>query len=567
MFSIEYPSTFSRKAPATMSKVYFTSNDLPAFQPSSIILDTQTDPTGLGDFSDGTFYFLSGTQLHMAHLQQAPQLLPHHLPVDGTPSKVLYSKYLKKLIALYTKIKIIQPRQSNGHYVRAPQRALRPMIAFLDPDSEPVKYDPDDIDHQGSRVLGECNPGEKVLGMMEWFPLENDGKMYPLLVLNTLAKQYGQNASGRLLMFAIRQGTNGEITLDMKINLEFESPVYSVAAYGRSSLVYCCGKDLILRKLVMHPSKRWNEPARYSLTSPAAHISVHASDVYVTTTNSSLSILKIEDDKIVSHFNDQVARAGLHHLEVSNMSLILASGRDCTVTGLWKPPKPRIDNSTCTLFQVRLPGSITRFRYILKAGWHRASPIASLSRVSDTRRPSPKFKSSIPDSHNDLIDQNRLIKEGEAIIGVRADGAIHQFDVLDEPSWRLLRYIQNMAMLDPIVCPFHEQFRPRSLEPVMSNKRNMHVDGDILHQLLERGGEDLLGDILDRDGEDYSADIMDIDFISGDHEGERLANAKKASARRARFKELAADVAELADGERDEAAVVQWIRFKLLRAL
>ena len=567
-FSIEYSVAFSEKAPATLNKVYFTGHDIPGFEPGSIISTTQADPDELENFTDGIFYFLAGDQLHMAHLQQKPYLIPRHLPVEGTPAKILYSNYLKKLIALYTRIKIIQPRQINGHLARAPQRALRPVITFLDPDSDPVKHDPDDIDDQGCRFLGECNPGEKVLGMMEWFPLENDDKTYPLLVLNTLAKQPGQDASGRLLMYAMRQGMNGEISLDLKINLEFESPVYAVASHGRSSLVYGCGNELVLRRLVMHPSKKWNEPVAHAMASPAAHISVHDSDVYVTTTKSSLSIFKIEGDNIISLFNDQVARNGLHHLEVPNDSLTVVSGRDCTVTGLWKPPKPRIDNSMCTVFQAVLPGSITRFRRITPADWYHGSlALSSLKASTKRQRPSLKANSSVSISHEDRINDSPLSEKSEAIIGASADGTLYQFDVMDEPSWRLLRYIQNMVMQDPIVCPFHDQFGRRNIEPSVSNNRSMHIDGDILHQLLDRGGEAQFTYMLDHDGEGGMSDMMDLDLTNEESDEAGPTESRNVSVRRSRLGELAADVRELADCKEDVAAVVQWIRFKLLRAL
>jgi len=567
MYTLEYPSKFSEKAPATLNKIYFTGHDLPGLQQNSMTPFTQTDPVDFDGSTAGAIYFLAESQLYMAHLEREPHPIPRYLPVEGSPAKIIYSSYFRKLIALYIKIVITQPRQTNGHHLRAAQRSLRPVISFLDPNNDPIEHDPDDIDDRGARTLRECEPGEKVLGMVEWFPLEEDDKAYPLLVLNTLVKQPSHAASGRLLLFAIRQGFNGEVTLESKKGLDFESPVYTVAPYGRSSLIYCCGNDLVLRKLAMNASKRWNEPVKYAMKSPAAHISVHAHEVYVTTTKDSLLIFKIEDGNIVFQFGDQVARNGLHHLEVPDHSLTLVSGMDCTVAGLWKPPRPRIDNSTCTVFQAVLPGSIMRFRRITRAGWYRESLPLSTSRDFEVTSSLPKSGFSASKSHKDQSSKDHTAEKSKAIIGASADGTLYQLDVVDEPSWRLLRYIQNMAMQDPTVCPFHDKFHHRNIEPSTSKKQYMQINGDILHRLLHQGGEALLGDMLDCGGEDRLQDMMDLD--SGGEEGDenRVSGSKNASARRERFKELIADVAELADGKRDIAAVVQWMRFMLLRAL
>ncbi len=563
IYTLEYPSEFSRKAPAVLNKIYFTGHDLPDFQQRSMIPFVQTDPDD-DDSTTGAVYFLAENQLHMADLKREAQLVPRYLPVEGSPSKILYSHYLKKLIALYIRIIITPPRQTNGNHLRVAQRALRPVISLLDPNSDPIKHDPDDIDDRGARILRECEPGEKVLGMMEWFPLEEDGKAYPLLVLNTLVKSSSHAASGRLLLFAIRQGDNGEVTMDSKKGLEFESPVYAVSCYGRSSLIYCSGKDLVLRKLVMNASKRWSEPIRYAMNSPAAHISVHAHEVYVTTTKDSLLVFKIEDDRLLFQFGDRVARNGLHHLKVPEYSLTLVSGMDCRVGGLWKPPRPRIDNSMCNVFEAVLPGSIARFHRITRAGWYRES--LSSTQSCELISSLPKSGSVASGSHNNRI-KNGSAERCEAIIGASADGALYQFDIVNEPSWRLLRYIQNMATQDPTVCPFHNKFYNQNIEPSASNKQYMQIDGDILHRLLDHGGETLLTKMLDRDGEGQPQDMMDLDSEDEEGDEEGLANPQDASARMERFKELIADIPGLAEGGRDVAAVVQWMRFMLLRAL
>lgn len=61
-----------------------------------------------------------------------------------------------------------------------------------------------------------------------------------------------------------------------------------------------------------------------------------------------------------------------------------------------------------------------------------------------------------------------------------------------------------MAMRHRLICPYRETVtpmidtqHPRHIEPASSNKRFMHIDGDILNRLLEHGAEELLRDMVE----------------------------------------------------------------------
>ncbi len=105
-----------------------------------------------------------------------------------------------------------------------------------------------------------------------------------------------------------------------------------------SSLIYCCGNELIVQTLRL-PDKKWLRPVKHMLGSPSTHISVVDSFVYVTTARHSLTILKFEDDQLRPQFSDRVARDGMHHLNISDSSITLVSDKACSVVGLWQPPR------------------------------------------------------------------------------------------------------------------------------------------------------------------------------------------------------------------------------------
>ena len=115
----------------------------------------------------------------------------------------------------------------------------------------------------------------------------------------------------------------------------------------------------------------------------------------------------------------------------------------------------------------------------------------------------------------------------ETLLGSSADGTFYQFSILHEATWRLLRFIQNLAVRNRLVCPFQYLNPPRKhVEPSTTRKQYMHVDGDILTRLLNLGGASLLQHMLERN--------PDPDNRSLDYE--------TAAARYERFRELVHDV-------------------------
>jgi len=79
--------------------------------------------------------------------------------------------------------------------------------------------------------------------------------------------------------------------------------------------------------------------------------------------------------------------------------------------------------------------------------------------------------------------------------GTTMDGAVYRLTILREQEWRLLRFLQNLCVRDPVICPFTSARKRRwtsaDIEPSTSKPSHMHVDGDVLSRLLERGSSHL----------------------------------------------------------------------------
>lgn len=272
-------------------------------------------------------------------------------------------------------------------------------------------------------------------------------------------------------------------------------------------MIYCCGNELILQTLRL-PDKKWLRPIKHTLGSPSIHISVAGLFVYVTTARHSLTILKFENEELRPQFSDRVARDGMHHLVIQDPSVTLVSDKACSVIGLWQPPREspvhvlglaerclerRTESSATTLFEAILPKSITRLRS---------------GALSSTWRSSPTTQC-------------------ETVLGSSADGTFYQFLILPETSWRLLRFIKNLALRNRLICPFQHSNPPRKhLEPSTSKKHYMHIDGDILLRLVDLGGAPLLRAMLEQEP----------------HPDNRFLDYETAAARYGRFCELVRDV-------------------------
>ena len=178
-----------------------------------------------------------------------------------------------------------------------------------------------------------------------------------MLVLTTaVSRLLPRQAAGRILFFTLKTSGEGGVDVRLKHQIKHDKPLYSVAAFGAryvpswspirvleapltcfSSLIYCCGDELILQTLRL-PDKKWLRPIKHILGSPSVHISVAGLFVYVTTAGHSLIILKVETDELRPQFCDHAARNGLYHLNTLDPSVILVSDRAGHVVGLWQPP-------------------------------------------------------------------------------------------------------------------------------------------------------------------------------------------------------------------------------------
>ncbi|KAL9032451.1 MAG: hypothetical protein Q9180_006492 [Flavoplaca navasiana] len=413
-------------------------------------------------------------------------MVPRRLPLNGTPTTVLYSEHLDKLIVMYT-TEVHQRGKRLRKGMAVHRTAPQPAIALVELDAEPMRLNLDGED--GLNILdSSCVlPGERFLGLVEWLPTVGERQHYMLVVHTATGQAGSQAAISRLLFFSLNNDV-GNATL--KIDLDHKAEICAVAPYGRSSLVYGCGNDILLRFLDVE-SKKFRHPIKLTLRSPAVHISVKGLDIHVSTESHGHHILSVVEDKLVARWADRVSRPSAYHLVLLEQSLVLATDLDCRIAGLWQPLQPHLDRTTPLIFEAFLPRSITR---LCSIETQKDRPLLTQPEPQTTYSTSP-INGKI--GNGNAARAERYLSK-ETILATCEDGTIYQLSLLDKASWRLLAYIQNMAMRESRICPYpHPRVGERDLEPSMARKRDMHIDGDILTRLLERGGRRLLEEMLD----------------------------------------------------------------------
>ncbi|KAL9600046.1 MAG: hypothetical protein Q9219_003416 [cf. Caloplaca sp. 3 TL-2023] len=500
LYTLEYPQAPSPTNPAVIHKVWMTDPSQPGFWQRPLDCLTQASsmvPNGYSNFAASSLFYLAGNSLLLADISSSPdfEMMPRRIPLAGMPTRSLYSERLKKLIVIYTATATVLSGQASSRRNRTQTKSLRPALAFVDPDAEPSQSASDEVDDMNLLRVTDVKDGERFLGVMEWFPT-NGRRQYHMIVINTRVGQAArEEATGRLLLLVPGISNDGKSFVDLKRSLDHDAPVWCVASYGSSSLIYACGEELILQTMNMDTRGRFGSEVKVRLHCPVTHISVDGDVIHVSTKGSGHQILRVEDEKLIPLCAEASGRSDLYHFLIPDKSLVMTADREGRVAGLWQPQQPRLDRTAPLVFECRFPCLMTKFCNVTKPIWQRKS----------------------------------LHLQSQPIIGSSADGGIYQFTILNESAWRLLAFIQNMAKRDSRICPYPDPFGKNcSIEPSAAEKQNMHINGDILARILERGGTPLLEEMLTTE--------HDPGYKQSGYK--RSSNHESADARHRRFQEL-----------------------------
>ena len=162
-------------------RIWLTDISRTAYQQTSMQAVTQVEPQRhLEDVGIvGSLVCISGTDLILAALddQGGPRIVPRRIPIGGAPTRIIFSRYLNKLVVGYMTLEIRPARYGNGHSRSSGKRSLRPTIKIIDPDSDPMKVDPMETVDQGKSPREDARnlypigkSGERIMAMLGTLP-------------------------------------------------------------------------------------------------------------------------------------------------------------------------------------------------------------------------------------------------------------------------------------------------------------------------------------------------------------------------------------------------------------
>ncbi|OAX79987.1 hypothetical protein ACJ72_05688 [Emergomyces africanus] len=421
-----------------LHKIWITDQNNPARMQSTIDVFTCIDsrPDSNSGGLSGSLVCITGNQLLCCILEKTPKTVPRHIAIPGTPKRLIYSEYLKKFVVGYNAVE----HQKTAECMK---RWRRPRVDFIDPDDEtavsssaPLTSDPQSSPESGS---GPWRPtggsGEEITALLDWSVVSGDN-VHHMVVVATAQPHSAHR--GRVIYIIARPSAQhpGQIDSTVKYVHTYEDPVRSIAPFKPSSLVLAVGQQVIFQSL--DPvAKKWRKLPGYRLESDAVAIT------------------------------DGSDREGLDLVNLHGDSRItMTSNLGGAIVGLTETGLTPEDKLIQRAFTAHMPLSAFRLSRSFR-------PVAAATATA-----TPTTTSAAPSTGS------------EVTYGTAIDGTVYRFMTLSEPQWRLLRFIQNVCMKDPSICPLARRRRRKSIDTwdvTISKPESLHVNGDILGRLVEGG--------------------------------------------------------------------------------
>ena len=433
---------------ATFTRIWLVNHGEPGCRYSNITAIAQ--PIYFPNFvtklePKANLFCLEGGDVHCADLDilTEPQVLPRKLAIDGTPSRILYSQRLHKLIVGYDKtiIKDVSGPKSRLHF---------PMVTTIDPFRDFSNMTSETSLATSDLIVQNIGrSGEKILGIHEWCMTPHYA-----IVINTIQNRKGGKApTGRILVYHVRIDEKG-LNFKVKLALKQPAPVYALAILDHKSIVHCTGMRIVKHeKLLSSDGVTWKiqETAARELPSTGVAISAVNGKVFVSTKIHSTMVYRVEDNTFIPVVSDQVARNVSTHLVRESPPIVHVAGTNGILGGLKTPNLEPLNRSFITAYEAKLSSSITRLLAAhLQPLWYR--------------------------EHQE---------EGTLALASSLNGAIYQFQPLPKSTAICLKFIQNLV--ERIPENDASKVPPRRPHVMPSPNDALHVDGDVLARFLRLG--------------------------------------------------------------------------------
>ncbi|KAF2747871.1 hypothetical protein M011DRAFT_477037 [Sporormia fimetaria CBS 119925] len=382
-------------------------------------LSTTAPGTATDIRSQSTVFAISKHKLWIAQVDAAlltdrpwrGRSLRRRWAIGATPSRILYVEHLGKFVVATTEPKAVSG-PPEGY------RTIQSSLQLIHATDVDMKDDLDvALDAKGRSALSRypLDDYERVYTMIEWVVRDTQSKRHHFIYVGTgITGKWSE--SGRKLLFQVARNK-----FELKKQYKYDSPVRAMAFVSDKRLLTAVGKDLLLEEYQI-ATKRWATLAKIELPSPGIFLSFNDRHVHVSTARDSLKVFELEQSTkkgnppkfLAPLFSDTHLRNSTRHIDydIEAGPTVMLSDKTCTVTGLAAPRNPTNGSDASTLFEARLPRTVTRFAH--------GSSLAPLL--------SPWTPKNIPDLK----------------IGACTDGTIYRLTTVKQQQFGLLKLIQNV---------------------------------------------------------------------------------------------------------------------------
>ncbi|KAL1305304.1 hypothetical protein AAFC00_002207 [Neodothiora populina] len=480
----------------TIADVWITDAEDPSLQQGAVTAFAMVPFSDcIGEVLPQSLIVTCGDTAYITKTEANRQVVPRSLMVQGTPNRVIYSHSYGCFITVAAEIGVHPSQTRRG----LDSRSIRPVIEFRGTGSRPWRY------------VHELEPGSRIYSITEWIYRDPSGKKYAFVALGSGPIDNKSPVNGEIILLqpVLRDGVIEQVR--PRRLRTFDTAVYSLAPYGACGLVACTNPWIYMFEYQPSDSK-FTEVCRFRPTHPGVYVTTAPPMVHVSTNEDSLLTLQYSPDE--HRFSlvgaDSIPRKAVFHLTLdlaypphrssspdgheptSNLTLNLLSTRDRHVVGQIAPtPETRtFSNAVTTAFDGITSRSLVRLR---KAN---VLPPWKAARVAG-------------------IVEDRLI-------GTSVDGTLTGLAILEGDLAHRLRWVQRLCERSKRICPMAPRHSmnvfdgdmdedaalilpPRGfdLESVTTERSSpvkpadMHIDGDVLQRLLDRGGVALLRQMLE----------------------------------------------------------------------
>ncbi|KAK7518170.1 mono-functional DNA-alkylating methyl methanesulfonate N-term-domain-containing protein [Phyllosticta citriasiana] len=389
----------------------------------------------------GALMCISGSAIYIVHVGEEKNMVPRKIPVRGSPNRVISCPSLKALFVACNEPVAFEVADRNGSKCSRFRESFIQMFderGYASNDKPAAEY----FLSAGWRI--------NALSAIE---LEgNHSKRYIQVVIGAGTSSRTEEKAGRVHFLTRKIRENDRPELVQLKELKFKEQVTSLAPYGESNaLLVCFGRKVHLY-MFSTETRSLRVVAETEIPSMGMHVTAEDNHVYISTASDSLLVYQVipqPEPTEMSHrfellFTDSQARDTSCHVRLplsqsktdsapasngdtsskgralNESSVALVSDKRGSVAVLFLPHLRAYQTAVPTLVEAALPRSVMRLR-------RSTSP--------------PNFKGPSSDSRLPGV-------LADDVIGAASDGTFFNFTLVEERTWRLLKFLENMCKLE-----------------------------------------------------------------------------------------------------------------------